>query len=189
MILWNEINWCYFSYFWEPVIIVGLSAYPSSPIGPFLFLDAIWVEHQAVWLFVCVRLHACAVIYTQTLCYFVILLPFWSNILDFSQHHRWGNLLYFGHLLVSWHTLEKTMTFSNIKRWICTLSTKHQYNGFIFQKLNMILQVEEGKLKGISKKSLTGKCYHAFLGIPYAKPPVGKLRFRVSSIYNIKLGA
>ena len=46
---------------------------------------------------------------------------------------------------------------------------------------SMLVQVEEGKLQGVEQKSSdTGKQYCAFLGIPYAKPPVGELRFKVN---------
>ncbi|KAI7815083.1 carboxylesterase [Rhyzopertha dominica] len=34
-----------------------------------------------------------------------------------------------------------------------------------------------GKVRGTYKKSFSGKTYAAFQGIPYAKPPVGELRF------------
>lgn len=45
----------------------------------------------------------------------------------------------------------------------------------------MIVEVEQGKLEGLTQKSiLTGNDYYAFLGIPYGKPPVGELRFQVS---------
>ncbi len=44
----------------------------------------------------------------------------------------------------------------------------------------MIVEVKQGKLKGAEEKSvLTGKSYCSFLGIPYAEPPIGDLRFRV----------
>jgi hypothetical protein len=42
--------------------------------------------------------------------------------------------------------------------------------------------VQQGTLQGTNFKTVWGKEYLAFLGIPYAKPPVGDLRFRVS--YN-----
>lgn len=43
-----------------------------------------------------------------------------------------------------------------------------------------IVEIEQGKLKGIQQKSvLTGNEYCSFLGIPFAKPPVGSLRFQV----------
>ncbi|XP_026479344.1 esterase FE4-like [Ctenocephalides felis] len=40
------------------------------------------------------------------------------------------------------------------------------------------VRVEQGQLEGKSKTTATGKKYNCFLGIPYAKPPVGNLRFK-----------
>lgn len=37
-----------------------------------------------------------------------------------------------------------------------------------------------GKVKGIKKISDLNTSYNAFYGIPYAKPPIGELRFKVS---------
>ena len=53
----------------------------------------------------------------------------------------------------------------------------------------MIIEVKQGKLEGLIEKSvLTGKEYFSFLGIPYAKPPVGDLRFQVTRVYfNISI--
>lgn len=46
----------------------------------------------------------------------------------------------------------------------------------------MIIEVKQGQLEGITKESiLTGREYYSFLGIPYAKPPIGELRFQVST--------
>lgn len=42
-----------------------------------------------------------------------------------------------------------------------------------------IITISEGKIQGIKLKSVTGKEYLAFRGIPYAQPPIGDLRFRV----------
>lgn len=44
---------------------------------------------------------------------------------------------------------------------------------------DIIVRVENGKLKGKTGTDLTGKQYYAFQGIPYAKPPIGNLRFKV----------
>lgn len=45
---------------------------------------------------------------------------------------------------------------------------------------NPIVEVEEGKLQGKVCKTLNNIIYLTFKGIPYAKPPVGELRFSVS---------
>lgn len=44
-----------------------------------------------------------------------------------------------------------------------------------------VVVVEQGKLKGKIEELFDGSGkYYAFLGIPYAKPPLGELRFKVS---------
>lgn len=44
----------------------------------------------------------------------------------------------------------------------------------------IIVQTTKGPVKGISKTSIVGEDYYRFRGIPYAQPPVGDLRFKVS---------
>lgn len=39
------------------------------------------------------------------------------------------------------------------------------------------VQIPQGKLKGVVKKSWLGREFDSFTGIPYAKPPTGNLRF------------
>ncbi|KAK3932169.1 Venom carboxylesterase-6 [Frankliniella fusca] len=39
-------------------------------------------------------------------------------------------------------------------------------------------EVASGKLRGKSEETAAGTKYHAFLGVPYARPPLGELRFR-----------
>lgn len=41
------------------------------------------------------------------------------------------------------------------------------------------VQVSQGGLRGRKVATETGKTYYSFQGIPYAKPPVGALRFKV----------
>ncbi|XP_063535527.1 juvenile hormone esterase-like [Cydia strobilella] len=43
---------------------------------------------------------------------------------------------------------------------------------------NPVVDINEGKIRGYEKK-INNKVYYGFKGIPYAKPPIGELRFRV----------
>jgi len=42
------------------------------------------------------------------------------------------------------------------------------------------VDVAEGSLRGKQTTSKSGFKYYSFKGIPYAKPPIGLLRFKVS---------
>lgn len=46
-------------------------------------------------------------------------------------------------------------------------------------KMDPIVQIEEGKLKGKCSVDYKGRNFYSFHGIPYAKPPIGELRFKV----------
>uniref|UniRef100_A0A1Q3FMR4 Carboxylic ester hydrolase n=1 Tax=Culex tarsalis TaxID=7177 RepID=A0A1Q3FMR4_CULTA len=41
-----------------------------------------------------------------------------------------------------------------------------------------VVEVRQGKVRGVTSELPNGRKYHYFKGIPYAKPPVGELRFR-----------
>lgn len=45
---------------------------------------------------------------------------------------------------------------------------------------NPVVETRAGKVRGSTVQSILGKVYYAFKGIPYARPPVGELRFQVS---------
>ena len=48
---------------------------------------------------------------------------------------------------------------------------------------DVIVRVEQGLIKGIAVQAVrSNQTYFGFMGIPYAKPPVGNLRFKVGSI-------
>lgn len=51
-------------------------------------------------------------------------------------------------------------------------------------KQDPIVCVNNGCLKGTTLPSYKTDSFEAFLGVPYAEPPIGKLRFSVS--YNNK---
>lgn len=52
--------------------------------------------------------------------------------------------------------------------------------------LDPIIETSLGKIKGLSLKDDNGDTYYTFKGIPYAKSPIGDLRFAVSD--NIIIG-
>jgi carboxylesterase type B len=41
------------------------------------------------------------------------------------------------------------------------------------------ITIDQGKLRGTVATDYDGKEYFRFQGIPYAKPPIGELRFKV----------
>ncbi|XP_065226957.1 esterase E4-like [Planococcus citri] len=43
---------------------------------------------------------------------------------------------------------------------------------------SLLITVEQGTLNGTHLEARNGKLFNAFYGIPYAKPPIGKLRFK-----------
>lgn len=45
-----------------------------------------------------------------------------------------------------------------------------------------IVDTTEGKVRGNIRKNIDGEKFFCFLGIPYAKPPLGELRFKVKII-------
>ena len=54
---------------------------------------------------------------------------------------------------------------------------------------SLVVETSKGKIRGFVDRSILGDEYLAFKGIPFAKPPVGQLRFQVSIIiYCDELG-
>lgn len=52
----------------------------------------------------------------------------------------------------------------------CSLATNSQFP---------VVETESGFVSGLLSKTWKGKTIYTFEGIPYATPPVGKLRFQV----------
>lgn len=53
------------------------------------------------------------------------------------------------------------------------------YIKFIKTEPSPVFQLKDGKVQGIRLKSREGRDFYAFYGLPFAKPPIGELRFEV----------
>lgn len=51
-----------------------------------------------------------------------------------------------------------------------------------------VVEIKNGKIKGEIMRTPHNRTYYAFRGIPYAKPPLGELRFKVniSSTFEVQ---
>ena len=49
-------------------------------------------------------------------------------------------------------------------------------------RIGKTVKTRIGKVQGVISKSRDGRDYYEWLGIPFAKPPVGDLRFAVITI-------
>lgn len=65
------------------------------------------------------------------------------------------------------------MTFVVVSRFVSKMASE-----------NTIVRVKQGELRGVVEETDYGDQYLAFRGIPYAKPPIGPLRFKVNSFEN-----
>lgn len=50
---------------------------------------------------------------------------------------------------------------------------------------DIIVEVKQGNVKGTKGNDYYGGDFYKFMGIPYAKAPVGELRFKVGDILFI----
>lgn len=69
-----------------------------------------------------------------------------------------------------------------LRRSVSLLAPFRRHSSVSIMNSNrVVVNVREGKLIGIIDENIHGGNYIAFRGIPYAKPPVGELRFKVSA--------
>ena len=48
-----------------------------------------------------------------------------------------------------------------------------------FDEASPIVQTQQGSVQGLVQSTAEGNAFYSFLGIPFAKPPVGDLRYKV----------
>jgi hypothetical protein len=70
-------------------------------------------------------------------------------------------------------------------------SVAYIYNTFNniaeLQGSTVIVDTTYGQLRGSKNTARNGRIFYEFLGVPYASPPVGDLRFEVISMQFLKL--
>lgn len=66
----------------------------------------------------------------------------------------------------------------NFEKYICAFALIFSFG----KSYSEIVKVENGYLSSCESMSKNGREFLEFQGIPFASPPVGKLRFRVSLI-------
>ncbi|XP_062534699.1 esterase B1-like [Armigeres subalbatus] len=74
--------------------------------------------------------------------------------------------------------MELVMTVLKIAYGLIVFSIKGKYLKLWPNANRPIVTVRQGKLRGITAQLPNGSRYHYFKGVPYAKPPIGDLRFR-----------
>lgn len=55
---------------------------------------------------------------------------------------------------------------------------------YIKTETSPVIELKDGKIQGIVLKSRGGREFFGFLGIPFARPPVGSLRFKACPVYT-----
>ena len=69
---------------------------------------------------------------------------------------------------------------------LLTLAVTYVYRELFVTVDGPIVNISTGSIQSIVSRSREGRKYFEFLGIPYASPPIGALRFEVRLIYYKK---
>lgn len=74
-----------------------------------------------------------------------------------------------------------TCIFFQLNMWFVSIScTIFLYATFVFSSFcDPVIKITTGEVRGHILKSRDGRDFYSFSGIPYAKPPIGDLRFKV----------
>lgn len=66
---------------------------------------------------------------------------------------------------------------------IVIISWESLLNNLENEKVGPLVHTTKGTLRGIQERSFSGRPFFSFYAIPYAKPPLGKLRLQVSVFF------
>jgi hypothetical protein len=84
-------------------------------------------------------------------------------------------------LVLLTNVLSLAAAFNYVSNYTEVASTFERRNPtFLFQNPDLQIQLPNGLIQGSVKRTVdVGMPYYSFEGVPYAKPPVGGLRFQV----------
>ncbi len=72
--------------------------------------------------------------------------------------------------------------YGGVNEFVVELMSYTYYNyGLIHGGASVYAETKYGRLKGFTSVSREGREFYEFLGVPYASPPVGNLRFQVGT--------
>jgi hypothetical protein len=63
---------------------------------------------------------------------------------------------------------------------VLTILVSYFASKYIWPVPSPVVTIKDGKVQGLVSTSRGGKEFYEYLGIPFAKPPVGNLRFEVN---------
>ncbi|KAB7497797.1 Esterase SG1 [Armadillidium nasatum] len=82
------------------------------------------------------------------------------------------------HCYTYWSNLVNIMFVILFYLVFCTSVSTSQQEATVEDNEVPLVRVKQGLIQGIAEKSLNGSKFFSFMGIPYAQPPEGNLRFK-----------